>query len=326
MQIWNRLWKNWAKPPSSKNVESVRDPYLAPGHVDSAFGVDAKAIDLMIKVCGGGNPPHPVRNQRSVAVDELKKEGAQGANALAALIRELLQCRCPEIRSALLAASELTPTDDLIAAVKEVCNAPDSCPGIATGRFTPGVSGAGTIALHDRQIPALAAKTLRTWGALDGASDKPAGEAPASPQAPNKPEPVAADKVQTDSDLRQMIVDFGSNPGTKYNDFDFSKAISRIGHPAFLVINNLLHEHLNDEIGRAAVIALNRTPEDCHQEALAIVRLALQSTYDATRTYASGYLCRYRARSGSRELAEEFVWEETHPSAQKNLELAAGIR
>ena len=102
------------------------------------------------------------------AVDELKREGVTGAQALAVLIDELLAARCIEILDALAAASRLSPHRELVSAIQRVVSAPPviSSQTLNT-RFAPVIIGGGRIGWDDGtaiRIKEQATVTLKALG------------------------------------------------------------------------------------------------------------------------------------------------------------------
>jgi hypothetical protein len=128
-------------------------------------------IDLLIKVCLNrryrllGLKDDPLFNQ---AVEELKREEAIGARALASLIDELLAARCIEILDALEAASRLSPQPQLVNAIERVISAPPVVTSQTLNtRFSPVIVGGGRMGWDDgtaSRIKQRAKEALRSLG------------------------------------------------------------------------------------------------------------------------------------------------------------------
>ena len=100
---------------------------------------------------------------RDDAVALLKQEGAEGIDALAEVIRELLKCRSKDICLALEVAERLEPTSALVEAVREVSSASGVCARPTRCRFTPELVGADEVGWTDQRrahITSYAEKVL----------------------------------------------------------------------------------------------------------------------------------------------------------------------
>jgi enamine deaminase RidA (YjgF/YER057c/UK114 family) len=116
------------------------------------------------------------------AVDELKREGPAGVQALAALIDELLAARCAEIQDVLSVASRLSSQPDLVNAVQRVISA---SPVIAEqpGRFPPVIVGGGRIGWDDAVARRIKEQASEVLTSLRAACEATASKSPTQPPA-----------------------------------------------------------------------------------------------------------------------------------------------
>jgi hypothetical protein len=152
-------------------------------------------ITTMLRVCSNHRSRFkpieidPLFNQ---SVSELRLEGPAGAQALAALIVELLAARCAEIQDVLSAASRLSSQPDLVNAVQRVISASPVIAG-EPGRFPPVIVGGGRIGWDDavaRRIKEQASEVLTSLRAApetaaSKSSPQPPGDVPSKQSVPD---------------------------------------------------------------------------------------------------------------------------------------------
>jgi hypothetical protein len=179
MGLWNRLFgKKGVVPVPRATVNSSR-PVQRPSSVapqQSQSSPEPPApkspgIAAMLNVCSNRRSrllslmDDPSFNQ---AVEELKREGPTGAQALAALVDELLAARCAEIQDVLVAAGRIPPQPELVSAIQRVISAPPIVTGQAGGsQFPPVIVGGGRIGWDDTaaaRIKKAASKALNSLG------------------------------------------------------------------------------------------------------------------------------------------------------------------
>src|SRR5258708_1683131 len=148
MGFWNRLFGKKADAPVPRATGDPSRPVQRSSNVApqqsqapaKPSALKSPGITTMLKVCSNRRSrllsleDDPSFNQ---AVDELKREGPTGAQALAALVDELLAARCAEIRDVLVAAERLSPQPELVNAIQRVISAAPVITGQASGRFPP---------------------------------------------------------------------------------------------------------------------------------------------------------------------------------------------
>jgi hypothetical protein len=206
MGFWNRLFgKKSASPvpPGTFNPRviaqrpSATKPSQPPQIPPKPQPTPSQAITTMLKVCSNRRyrllslEEDPSFNQ---AIEELKREGTKGAQALAGLIEELLAARCAEIQDVLAAASRLSSQPELVNAVQKVISAPPVIAG-QQGRFPPVIVGGGRLGWDDAgaaRIKKQASEVLASFSATpEGAAKAPSQQPPVTPERQPSLDPQA---------------------------------------------------------------------------------------------------------------------------------------
>lgn len=204
----------------------------------------------------------------------LRAAGERGSDAVAALIRELLDSRSPQIGWALAAAKACSRTPALHEAVEAVVAAPELHGGRpGQGRFTPEIFGEGKIGWTTgtaMRIRRIARETLEVWDPAVSA-DTPAS--PSQQEAdPGVQELVAAVKRFVD----------GQEHSTKVQDIG-----ERIGPKAAPALRRLIESNGSGPMALSIVYAVGKwQPAD----AAPFIRHALGTGYPGAEYYGSLYL------------------------------------
>jgi hypothetical protein len=127
----------------------------------------SKGIKTLVALCTEMGILFPDQHVNQ-AVEELRREGESGSRALAELISELMDCRSPKITYVLAAAGQVTPTPELIDAVRTVAEASELTEAPANPRFTPEIIGGGRVGWTSGTYSAVVAKALRAEALLKG--------------------------------------------------------------------------------------------------------------------------------------------------------------
>lgn len=242
----------------------------------------------------------PTFNQ---AVEELKREGPKGAQALAALMDELLAARCAEILDALAAARRLPPQPELINAIQKIISAPPVIVG-QPGRFAPVIIGGGRIGWDDgfaARIKKRASEVLAEYEAHSTSVKSPSSaptttsEAEATPQKSNTT-PSAEDRIEDFEAALRRFVD------NREDGFRIQRMASDLGELAIPSLTRRLTDDRNGSNGRAAAIAL----EDLSPSlALPLVAMAFESSYRGVRYFAVEYVVKHKGDPSVIELARK---------------------
>jgi hypothetical protein len=150
-------------------------------------GTATQGITTMLEVCSRRRERmRSLKDDPSFnrAVEELKREGPEGAKALAALVDELLAARCAEILDVLAAASLLSPQPDLIASVQRIMSASAVIVG-QPGRFPPVIIGGDSIGWDDGTAARIREQASEVLTTLSTAAEAtaPLASAPQPTQA-----------------------------------------------------------------------------------------------------------------------------------------------
>jgi len=112
-------------------------------------GIKMKGIQTLEELCRINYSIFDTQNWIDRAVEELKPYSEDGSRALAKLIKELLNCRSPEIPCVLMVAKQLESTPELIEAVRSITIASSLVIQPAYSRFAPEIIGGGKIGWTD---------------------------------------------------------------------------------------------------------------------------------------------------------------------------------
>jgi len=179
MGFWDRLFGKKAAAPVPRATGNPSHPAqwasnVAPQQSQASPKPPAPkspGITTILNVCSNRRyrllslEDDPSFNQ---AVGELKREGPTGAQALAALVDELLAARCAEIQDVLAAAGRISPQPELVSAIQRVVSAaPIITSQTGSGRFPPVIVGGGRIGWDDpaaARIKKAASEALKSLG------------------------------------------------------------------------------------------------------------------------------------------------------------------
>jgi hypothetical protein len=281
-----------ASPPTAKRSETPTRP--------------SKAIHTLIEVCSRNDLlDDSLLNQ---AIKELKAEGTVGAQAVAALVHDLLAGRSAQIGNALWAASKLSPTAELVRAVQDVISAKPLISQTTSSRFTPEIVGGGRIGWTDgtaSRVREVARDALKAFGV--------------APE--NDPDELMKQKAfqsvqvssQDEIKLKELITNTALG---KEHTITTQEHAAKMGSKCIPMITKLVEADLNGRIAWAAVDALRQMNTPL---ALPIIAQALKSSYPGTKNCAIWYLRKYPSEEG-KAIARRHLPFEKDPEDRKWLE------
>lgn len=123
-----------------------------PSSKPSRTAIESQGISALLKVCSEHRSRLTFLEEDPTfckAVEDLKREGSLGAQALAVLIDDLLAARCDEIRDTIEAASCLSVHPELVEVLRRVISAPSIVPETCGLRFPPVICGDGKMGWDD---------------------------------------------------------------------------------------------------------------------------------------------------------------------------------
>lgn len=204
----------------------------------------------------------------------LRKAGERGSDALAALMRELLDSRSPHIRWALAAAKGCSRTPKLQEILEAVIAAPElrgGSPG--QGRFTPEIFGEGKIGWTTgtaMRIRGMASEALEVW--------QPAVSTNTSTPAPEQEADTGAQELV--AAVKRFVA--GQEHSTTVSDIG-----KRIGPKAAPALRRLIDANGSGPMALSVVYAVTSwQPAD----ALPFIRHALGTGYPGAEYYGTHYL------------------------------------
>jgi hypothetical protein len=127
----------------------------------------SKGIEAVVKLCTQ-SLFRPTSGDIKQAADELLQEGESGSRALAVLIRELLACRSPKITYALRVGGQVSPTSELLGAIRAVAEASELTEAPVNSRFTPEIIGGGRVGWTSGTYQGVVRTALEAKASLEG--------------------------------------------------------------------------------------------------------------------------------------------------------------
>lgn len=228
------------------------------------------------------------------ATEQLRTAGEPASNALAALIRELLDSRSPRTSTALAAAKECVMTPALKEAVKAVAEAAELRPGHpGSTRFTPEIFGGGNVGWTS----GTAARTRDLAGKILGVAPPPAPSAAGTPE------------VQA---LVARVRDFVAGQEHATRVTETGKSAGPAAAPA---LKQLIEQNTSGPMALAVVYAVREwEPRD----AIPFIRHALGTGYPGAEYYAGIYVSRH-ATPEIKSMVRECLPKVRDDDAQRSL-------
>lgn len=237
----------------------------------------------------------------TLSPDRFQDAGAEGADALAALLRELVESRSPDTGDALAAARGCVMTPALAEAVKAVIGAPELRPGHpSASRFPPEIFGDGKIGW-----------TSGTAARLRTLAEKILGISPPPlPALAGADAPAVADLV---AKVRNFVA------GQEHSS-TVTQTGETAGPQAAAALQQLIGQNSSGPMALAVVYAvLQWEPHD----ALPFIRHALRTPYAGAEYYAAIYV-RGHQTPEMRQLAVECMSVVRDDDAKRMLREAGG--
>jgi len=160
------------------------------------------AIQKLEELCSCENSTD-LKEQVDFAIHELKTKGLKASIAITKLIRELRDCRNPQLPLILVVAIELEPTSELVEIVRSIISIPNFIPRPEKSRFLPEIFKDNLMGWTNEKAEEIKLCAEVTLNALLGKMKKT--EAESSPRYPVKTQQVKSPSITPSLSKKEAV-------------------------------------------------------------------------------------------------------------------------